>query len=244
MFAKPARIRNALVARRKWRRSLACVLLLAFLAGCSVDQPKMMVGVWSNAYKGKLLDVSPNGFYADVFIESQVRTHSWEIKDDDELTLFPLCTLADEKEALIPFRFEDDGLEFPGDGARYVRYVKEELEESPRPELVGLWFRETLTRKREFIEFTPWTTIIWNRWDGKPGSETLTAGWANYVISKEGHLLISGVEDGKLLKWPNPVRFKVEGQRMTLRLPKGLGKREYVKTTRSDLIEASHGVTR
>lgn len=224
--------------------SLLALAMALVLVGCSLEQKEMALGVWSNSHQGKLLDITPHGFYADVWIESEVKVMSWEIPEDDHFTFRPLCTAVPEGEQEVLFRFDEGGLEFPGEGARYVRFIKEKPNKSPVPELVGLWFRETLTRKKEFIEFTPWSTAIWNRWDGKPGSETLSAGWSNYFPSdRRSKLLFAGVENGELFR--HPVSYEVTATKLTLRFPKPIGKREYIKTSSTtELLSASKGTTR
>ncbi len=223
----------------RWRLGLLLICLV--LLGCSGDE-ETLPGVWSNGHKGKLLDITPSGFYAEVWVESQVYLTTYKA-EDEELEQKTMCSLLPQEEMLREFTFSDGGLEFPGKGAQYVRYAREHPDESPDPALVGLWYRETVTRKKEFIEFTPWSTVVWNRWDGEAGSETLTCGWAAYILSREGNLLFTGVENKDLLKWTKPVKYKVEGSRLSLRLPKGLGKRDYTKTTPSELHEAAKSLT-
>lgn len=223
------------------RARLGCILILLILFGCSGEE-ETVLGVWSNGHQGKLLDISPSGFYAEIWVESQVYVYSYKA-EDDEIERKSMCSLVPQEEMIQEYLFTDGGLEFPGKGAQYVRFAREHPSEAPDPALVGLWYRETVTRKKEFIEFTPWSTVIWNRWDGEAGKETLSSGWAAYILSKEGNLLLTGVENNDLLNWTKPVKYTIDGSRLSLRLPEGLGKRDYTKTTPSELHEAAKSLT-
>jgi hypothetical protein len=226
------------------KRYLLCLILLWTIAGCGRDQAEQAQGIWSNGEQGRLIDVSPNGFYADVWLDSEALVSAWEIREKNELSLMPLCSALPEGEQLLPFQFLDDGLTFPGENGRYSRYAREPRQEPVDPRLVGLWQRESRTRKKEFMEFTPWSTVIWNRWVGEPGSEKLIAGWANAIRSPDGDILFRGVEDRALLAWNDPVRYQVLGTKLTLHLPGDLGQQEFTKASRTELLQATKAQTR
>lgn len=226
-------------------RFLSCLLLLVTLAGCGQEQSQRILGVWSNGELGRVLDVSPHGFYAEVYLDSEVRVSAWSIPEKGELVLPPLCSSLDPAERTLHFTFEDDGLTFPGSNGRYTRYLKEAGQTVADTRLVGLWRGKTLTHKSEFMEFTPWGTAIWNRWDGKPGSERLVAGWAAVSGAKEGGLRFgSGVEDGTYLGWGQPLSYEVSATKMTLVFPGDIGSKSYVKVSREDLMQATKSPTR
>jgi hypothetical protein len=225
-------------------RYLCSFLLLLTVAGCGVKQSERIPGVWSNGELGRIVDVTPSGFYAEVWLDSQAQVSTWQISKDDTLTLMPLCTSLPEGKRSVDFSFDDDALSFPAKGGRYSRYAKEARQVPADARLVGLWQRESETRKKEFLEFTPWGTAVWNRWDGKPGSEKLVAGWASPIPAKDGGLLFTGVEDGELLNWNQPVDYEVSTTKLSLVLPAGIGKKDYVKANGSDLLKAASAPTR
>lgn len=220
------------------------ILLLVLLAGCSVDPATRIPGVWSNGELGRVIDVTPNGFCAEVWLDSEAQASAWQIDENDDLLLLPLCSSLPVEPRALVFTFVDDGLTFPGKDGRYTRYIKEPPQPAPDPRLVGLWTHETGTRKFEFIEFTPWGTAMWNRWEGAAGEQTLLAGWASLYKGPEPGLLFSGVEGPKQLTWFKPLLFDVAGNRLTLEFPPEIGKKSYIKATREDLLKAGRAPTR
>lgn len=213
------------------------------VCGCSGKPEERLPGIWSNGEKGQLLDITPNGLYGEVWLESEARLSAWKV-DGDELALYPLCTVLPPEPRALPFALETDALSFPGQNGRYTRFVKEPRQPATDPRLVGLWFRQTESRKTELIEFTPWNTVIWNRWVGDAGKETLITGWATLSKAEEGGLLFSGVEDGKLLSWSQSVQTQASASKLTLTFPPEIGEKTYIHAEPSEAEKAAKAPTR
>lgn len=224
-------------------RPLIALLLTLIFCACSRNAGERLPGLWSNGEKGQVLDITPNGLYAEVWLESEARLSAWKT-DDDELTLLPLCTALAPEPRTLPFAFDDNGLEFPDRNGRYTRYIQEPRQPATDPRLVGLWFRETEARKTELIEFTPWNTVMWNRWVGAAGNETLITGWASLSRAEEGGLLFSGVEGGTLLSWNQGVQTQASASKVTLTFPAEIGEKTYLRAEPSEAEKASKAPTR
>ena len=219
----------------RWFLLLACVFLIC---GCS-DPAKELPGLWSNGQQGRALDITPNGMYADVYLESLVTLKSWELEDGD-LLLTDISSEPTDQSTQQEFRFKDEGLEFPLEKGRHLRFIREGQDRTPVADLVGLWGRETKTYRKEFIEFTPWQTVIWTRWDGDAGSQSLVSGWSSYAKTVDGKLLFHGtLENGKWLQWTRKISYSRSASGITLSFPKPIGKKTFTSATAADFRAAA-----
>jgi hypothetical protein len=216
---------------------LLCFLIL--LSGCSFDPAEKMPGTWSNGSRGQILDVTPNGLYAEVWLDSLVSLSAWEITGDD-LTLVPISVDLAEEPRKPEYRFASDGLEFPLEKGRKLRFIREKMESSPIPKVVGLWSRETDTYRKEFLEFTPWSTVVWTRWEGEAGAQHLVSGWSAYRLGGEDKLLFfSTLEGGELVQWSRKISFEAKASSLTISMPSPIGKKKFVRSSREELLKAA-----
>lgn len=228
------------------RRSLLVLVLglaLGWLSGCGPAPSEQAPGLWSHGASGRLLDVTPHGFYAEVWVDSEASVAFWEIARGPRFVLVPLCSLWPEGERREPFSFVDDGLTFPGEEkGRYLRYIREVGQHLTDPRLVGLWQHETKNRRYEYLEFTPWGTAVWNRWQGEAGQQTLRGGWSAIFPGAKGGLLFRGVEEKTLLPAIAEVPYSVSAN--SLSLGEEGSRKEFVKVSREELRKASLAPTR
>lgn len=187
------------------------LLCLVFLAGCS-GKPleERLPGRWIDLKDDRFVEFGPRGLAAEVAPDAfHVDTYQWKPLGGNRVSMTRLTApeAGTTVEWDLSFRDDDQELRIPLPGGRFRSLKRVEPGEIEVPALEGLWiYSARAENRREFFEFTPWGTLISQRYFpyvdwAEPGPEGFqpVGAWANVNLEPPTAFSLTGfMNDARL----------------------------------------------